>query len=267
MSADGTTFSGGWRYGSSGNYTTDWTGTRSCSGLTVPSGCPQYTVSGTWQTSQSNNYHLTFTFNQSGTTITGTARFSTDEGARAGYGGALSAPLSGTLVGNRLDFVVNAPPKRDGTLSRGHYTGTVTDGSASGTARDDSVANGPTITWSGTGSTTCGGATPPPTSPGSLTGTWDANNGVYVFTQSGSSVTATIQFSGGQGSATLAGTISGGVLQSTWHCNSDCAIPSSGGTVSLTLSSSGCMLQGSYVSVVDGMTTGTGPLNMTKRGC
>src|SRR5207302_174394 len=154
--------------------------------------------------------------------ITGTATFSADEGARAGYGGAVSGPLSGTLVGTKLDFVVNMPPKRDGSLSRGHYTGTVSDGSVRGSARDDAVPNGPTISWSGTGPTSCGGAGTPsgPTGPASITGTWDANNGVWTFTQSGNTVTASIVFSGGLGSANLQGTISNGMIQSTWQCNS-----------------------------------------------
>lgn len=136
-------------------------------GVCVPSpGCAQYVINGTWQTSQSNNYHLTFTFTQSGTALTGTAHFSDEEGARAGYGGAISGPLTGTLVGNRLDFVVSMPPKLDSTLSHGHYTGTVSDGQVSGTARDDAVVNGPTVTWSGSGATSCAsgalGPTPMP---------------------------------------------------------------------------------------------------------
>jgi len=266
MSADGTSFSGGWRYGSSGDFTTDWTGTRSC---TSTGGCTQYSISGAWQTNESNNYHIMMSFTQNGTTITGTARFTADEGARAGYGGPASGTISGTLVGNQLDFVVTFTPKRDGSISRGHYTGTVSDGSISGTAKDDAVANGPTITWTATGPTRCvsggpgGNQQPGPARPAGVAGTWDANNGVWTFTQNGNNVTASIAFSGGLGSANLQGTFSNGTIKdATYQCNSDCPIPDHG-TVTLTLSSNGCSMQGSYTN----SNHITGQLTMTKRGC
>jgi hypothetical protein len=181
-----------------------------------PSACTQYMISGTWQTSESNNYHLTFTFTQSGTALTGTASFSDEEGARAGYGGAISGPLSGTLIGNRLDFVVTMPPKLDGTLSLGHYTGTVSDGQVSGSLRDDAVPNGPTFTWSGSGPTSCAGAATGPSASGgtssgascSWTGTWATQNDPdLVLTQTDSQVTGSFGYHG-----TVQGTVAGDVL-------------------------------------------------------
>ena len=255
LSADGRSFSGQWRYGSAGDYQTDWTGTRDCGAPTPgPSGGAACTIAGTWQTLQSNYLPISFTFQQNGTTITGTA-------SAPSLG--LNGTVSGTLIGNQLSIIVTWSPTLQGAYSGTVSTGEISNGSSYQVGRSPSTA----VAWSGTGPAVCGGGGSPPVQPSGIAGTWDADNGVWTFTQSGSSVTGSIQFSGGQGSATLQGTFSNGMLKSTWHCNSDCAVPSSGGTVTLTLSSDGCTLTGTYVSVVDGMTTGTGPLTMIKRGC
>ena len=57
------------RYGSSGSFTTDWTGTRSCGGTSGGGGCAQWNVAGSWQTTQNGSLAVSFTFQQSGTTV------------------------------------------------------------------------------------------------------------------------------------------------------------------------------------------------------
>jgi hypothetical protein len=103
--------------------------------------------------------------------------------------------------------------------------------------------------------------------PASITGTWNANNGVWSFTQSGGSVTGSIAFSGGAGSATFSGTISNGTVQLNWQCGHDCPVVPSGGTVTLMVASNGCSMQGTYTSNAQGTYVGSGPLSMTKQGC
>jgi hypothetical protein len=254
MSADGTSFSGGWRYGSSGSFTNDWTGSRTCSG-TPSSGGAACSVTGSWQTIQNGSIAISFTFQQSGTTVTGTA---------SAPSLSLNGTVSGTLMGNQLSVVVTWRPGLQGQYSGAVSPGQITNGSTYQVGTSPATA----VSWSGTGPATCGGGgTPGPVQSGTISGTWDANNGVYTFTQNGSSVSATIAFSGGLGSATLQGTLNNGTVQATWSCNSDCPVPGSHGTVTLTVSSNGCKMQGSYVSMVGSQTTGTGPLTMTKRGC
>jgi peptidoglycan hydrolase-like protein with peptidoglycan-binding domain len=121
--------------------------------------CAKWDVSGIWNAHQSNGVVGTFrfTFKQSGTgRVTGNAR----------YSGA-SGPLSGSLNGSKLDFIVSWS---DG--QRGHYFGTVSAGSIAGNGF--AVAN-PTITasWSATGTAVCSAETKPPTStyPALTTGT------------------------------------------------------------------------------------------------
>jgi hypothetical protein len=224
----------------------------------TPGGCAQWSVAGSWTTTQNGNLPVYFNFSQSGTTVTGTASAPTTS--------LPTGTVSGTLIGNQLNIVVTWT-----ATVQGAYSGTVTTGQILNNGQSHQVGAPPSssVSWSGTGPATCtggGGGGGGPTQPSSITGTWDANNGVWTFTQTGNNVTASIAFSGGLGSAHLQGTISNGAVQSTWQCNSDCQIPS-GGTVTLTLSSNGCSMQGTYTSVVNGTPTGTGPLTMTKRGC
>ncbi len=90
--------------------------------------CLQWDVTGTWQTLQSNVYHVTWAFSQQGTTVRGSATLPPDEAQRAGYTGNVVGQITSgsVVVGNFLDVVVQWPPKTDGSVIRGRYTGTVT---------------------------------------------------------------------------------------------------------------------------------------------
>ena len=109
--------------------------------------CAKWDVSGVWNAHQSNGVVgiLRFTFKQSGTgRVTG----------NASYSGA-SGPLSGSLNGSKLDFIVSWS---DG--QRGHYFGTVSAGSITGNGF--AVANpSTTASWSATGTAVCSGTVEP----------------------------------------------------------------------------------------------------------
>ncbi len=116
--------------------------------------CSQWNISGTWATSQENGYHVTFVLQQSGTTLTGTASLSAAEAQRGGYTGT-TGTVAGTLVGNHVDVIVTWPKKMDGTILRGHYSGTVTSGAISGRADNPDLPSYAGISWSGTGAARC----------------------------------------------------------------------------------------------------------------
>lgn len=107
--------------------------------------CQQWDVSGTWQTSASNNYNATFSFQQSGTSISGTATLPAHEQARAGYTSPTGS-LSGTLVGDQFDVTVTWAG-RSGPV-RGRYTGTVVQGRITNGTAD-------AFSWNGSGPTRC----------------------------------------------------------------------------------------------------------------
>lgn len=215
-------------------------------------GCSSW--AGTWSTS-----YGTMQLSQSGSSVIGTYE---DNGGR----------IAGTASGSVLSGTWSEQPSYTPPDDAGDFQFTM---SADGTSFSGGWRYGSsgsfTTDWTGTrscsGTPSSGGGTQGPARSGTISGTWDANNGVYTFTQNGNSVSASIAFSGGLGSATLQGTINGNTVQSTWQCNSDCPVPGSHGTVTLTVSSNRCSMQGSYVSMVGDMQTGTGPLTMTKRGC
>src|ERR1700681_1824380 len=68
--------------------------------------CSQLDVTGTWTTLQSNRYSVTWTFAQTGTTISGSAVLPKADADRAGYSGSVGQLVKGSLVGDRLDVVV-----------------------------------------------------------------------------------------------------------------------------------------------------------------
>ncbi len=93
--------------------------------------CLQWDVTGTWQTVQSNVYRVTWAL------ATG------DDSFRLGHdfpGRRCRTEIYGhrgndhgrSLVGDRLDVVVQWPVRTDGVVVRGRYAGTVTQGAQSG---------------------------------------------------------------------------------------------------------------------------------------
>jgi hypothetical protein len=135
--------------------------------------CTQWNVGGTtWgPIDQSGIYTPTVSFDshQDATQVSGMMSLPEGQWEAAGWRQA-SNPLSGTLNGNDLHFLVTAPHS-DGSTSRGDYRGLIFIGHAGdapvtlgqtvsaevvgGAAKDDAVPNGPTVTWSGSGQATC----------------------------------------------------------------------------------------------------------------
>jgi hypothetical protein len=81
------------------------------------SGCSQYVISGTWQVTQEGGYTPTFTFQQSGTTVTDTLTFSDADRARGGLS-VNTYTVSGTVQGDHLDVIVTGPPSSGGRQVR-----------------------------------------------------------------------------------------------------------------------------------------------------
>jgi hypothetical protein len=104
----------------------------------------QWQVAGTWNVTQSNNYHPVFVITQTGTTLTGTATLSESEASAGGYTGTTGTG-EGSVNGNVFTFTVTWPPKTDGQVISGTYTGAITEGKING---QDNV-------WSGTGPSKC----------------------------------------------------------------------------------------------------------------
>jgi hypothetical protein len=116
--------------------------------------CKQWNVSGSWSTTQSNNYHVAFRFAQTGTTFTGT---STLPAAEATAGGFVSptGKVTGTLKGSHL--VLKTVWTKTTGRAVGQYMGKVTKGKVTGSGHDvtNPAAPGPTFSWSGKGPTRC----------------------------------------------------------------------------------------------------------------
>ena len=100
----------------------------------------EWQVTGTWNITQNNNYHPVFEITQTGATLTGTATLSENEASAGGYTGTTGTG-SGSVNGNNFTFIVTWPPKTDGQVVLGGYTGTITEG------KIDGKDNG----WYGTG--------------------------------------------------------------------------------------------------------------------
>jgi hypothetical protein len=112
--------------------------------------CTQWDVSGNWNTAHSNgSYHPSFTFSQTGTTITGTGTLPAGEQANAQYTGP--GTVTGSMKGDQLDVVVTWPT-RNGAV-QGRYFGTVTQGRVSGMGVAVGASSG--IGWTGSGPTRC----------------------------------------------------------------------------------------------------------------
>lgn len=121
------------------------------------SGCSQWNISGTWQLVASNNYRPVLSLQQNGTAISGTITLSADDQAKGNYV-MNSGTLTGTLVGNQLQFTTSQMAKRDGSASQGQYTGTVVQGQITNGQAQDLLHPGSTATWSASGPGVCAGA-------------------------------------------------------------------------------------------------------------
>jgi hypothetical protein len=122
-------------------------------GAVAAAACEQWDVTGTWSTTQGNGYNPAFTFNQSTPSLSGSATLSAGEAQRAGYTGTTGS-VSGTITGARLDVVVTWPPKENGSVDRGRYTGIVIAGSSPGSGL---ISDGDTggVRWAGGGPARC----------------------------------------------------------------------------------------------------------------
>jgi hypothetical protein len=120
--------------------------------------CVQYDATGSWQTSQGNAYHPIFTFQQSGTSLSGSATLPGDEASRAGYA-SNTGGVSGSLNGSRLDVTVSWQ-KADGGSSSGRYTATVVPSSATQGTLSGGDAGG--NSWTGGGPLRCVQTSAPP---------------------------------------------------------------------------------------------------------
>jgi hypothetical protein len=109
-----------------------------------PNTACQWQVAGTWNITQVNNYHPTFVITQNGTTLTGTATLTEGEASMGGYT-RTTGTGEGSVDGNVFTFVVTWPPKTDGQVISGTYTGTITAGRIDG---QDNI-------WYGTGPSIC----------------------------------------------------------------------------------------------------------------
>lgn len=116
-------------------------------------GCKQWNVSGTWSTSQGNNYHVTFHFVQTGTTFKGTGTLTAQERAAAGYTAA-PGKVKGTLKGSHL-VLTGTWIRTSGAPVSGRYVGTVSKGAVKGSGRDITTPGAAAVAWSGKGPTKC----------------------------------------------------------------------------------------------------------------
>lgn len=121
----------------------------------VVAATPCWDISGTWATVQGGSRTLTFTFQQNGNQVSGTAGDA-----------SLSGSFTGNVTGDHVDVIVVWNAQRaDGSTLEGEYEATISAGTLTGTTHD--VANPSShATWTATGGPTkdCGGATATPTS-------------------------------------------------------------------------------------------------------
>ena len=115
--------------------------------------CTQWNISGTWATSQGNNFHVTFRFTQNKTVIGGVASLPPKEQAAATYTKPTSK-IVGTLKGSHLVVRIRYT-RTSGVTLTGLYIGTVTHGSLKGTGRDITTPGAAAVSWAGKGPTRC----------------------------------------------------------------------------------------------------------------
>ena len=115
--------------------------------------CAHWNISGTWLTSQGNNYHVTFHFTQAKTVIGGIASLTPQEQAQATYT-TRTSKIQGTLVGSHLVVKIRYT-KTGGPTLTGRYVGTISQGSLTGSGRDITTPGAVSVAWTGKGPTRC----------------------------------------------------------------------------------------------------------------
>jgi hypothetical protein len=125
--------------------------------------CSQWNVTGTWQISQ-GAYHPVVQLTQSGTALSGSGFLGGSEAVMAGYtSSGASGSVTGSINGDKFDITIAWQPKRDGSVSRGRYMGTVVGNQiVDGTGYDWAVGPQRSVPWTGTGTARCTSAPPPP---------------------------------------------------------------------------------------------------------
>ena len=112
--------------------------------------CAQFDVSGTWTTHQANGYDPTFSFQQSGTRLSGSATLPGDQAGRAGFA-SNTGGVSGSMEGRDIDVTVTWS-KSDGSSVSGRYTGRI---SASSPGRGTLSGDAGGYAWTGSGPAKC----------------------------------------------------------------------------------------------------------------
>ncbi len=115
--------------------------------------CAHWNISGTWLTSQGNNYHVTFHFTQTKTVIGGISTLTPQEQAAATYT-TRTSKIQGTLIGSHLVVKIRYT-KTSGQTLTGRYSGTITHGSLHGSGRDITTPGATAVSWTGKGPTRC----------------------------------------------------------------------------------------------------------------
>jgi hypothetical protein len=115
--------------------------------------CAQWNISGTWTTSQGNNFHVTFRFSQNKTVIGGVSSLSPKEQAAASYTKPTSK-IVGTLKGSHLVVRIRYTRTSGATLT-GLYIGTIRHGALTGTGHDVTTPGAAPVSWVGKGPTRC----------------------------------------------------------------------------------------------------------------
>jgi hypothetical protein len=116
--------------------------------------CKQWNVSGSWSTTQSNNYHVAFRFAQTGTTFTGTATLPAGEATAGGFA-SRTGKVTGTVRGSHL--ILKTVWTKTTGRAVGQYMGVVSHGKVTGSGHDitNPSAPGPSVSWSGKGPARC----------------------------------------------------------------------------------------------------------------
>ncbi len=113
----------------------------------APQACRQWNITGAWATSQANNFHVTFHFKQTGTTLAGTATLPAAEAASLGYA---TGKLTGTVKGSHLALTMTW---KNGPTAA--YIATVSKGALKGSGRAIATPSNAWTSWWGNGPTRC----------------------------------------------------------------------------------------------------------------
>ncbi len=210
ISADGRTLTGKWRNGSTGEWNTNWTGTR------VPPAVP-LTWSGTFKTTW-GEMKLT----QDGNKVMGTYV----------YG---SGKITGTVSGNTLTGRWSIAPSYKAPTDAGDLQLTV---SADGKTLTGKWRNGSTGEWN----TNWTGTRVSPVVSLKWDGNWSSSWGDMTLIQINDEVAGTYTYKSG----TLQGTVSGNVLTGTWVIDDPTTSTNCTGDLELTMGTDGKSFTGKW---------------------